>query len=201
MVVQEVTESHICDNHISGTSIGWLLGDLVYNTIIRHRFPNDLNQPHTRRSKSIHWCFRQSTWQSVHSRWRGVLTTLHTSRSHWRCSLHTVKLGGTMRKIEAQMNAAIAGRRNWAKDNTRVEVNKHGDTFVYLHGHNIATISNEGDIRLSSCGWETVTTKSRLNAILDCFVHNIRIFQRDWQWYISGRDFTEQFFDGYVIQR
>ena len=35
-----------------------------------------------------------------------------------------------MRKIEAQMNAAIAGRRNWAKDNTRVEVNKHGDTFV-----------------------------------------------------------------------
>ena len=48
-----------------------------------------------------------------------------------------------MRKIEAQMNAAIAGRRNWSKDNTRVEVNKHGDTFVYLHGHNIATISNE----------------------------------------------------------
>ena len=89
-----------------------------------------------------------------------------------------------MRKIEAQMNAAIAGRRNWAKDNTRVEVNKHGDTFVYLHGHNIATISNAGDIRLSSCGWETVTTKSRLNAILDCFVHNIGIFQRDWQWYI-----------------
>ena len=45
-----------------------------------------------------------------------------------------------MRKIEAQMNAAIAGRRNWAKDNTRVEVNKHGDTFVYLHGHNIACL-------------------------------------------------------------
>ena len=45
-----------------------------------------------------------------------------------------------MRKIEAQMNAAIAGRRNWSKDNTRVEVDKHGDTYVYLHGHNIARI-------------------------------------------------------------
>ena len=106
-----------------------------------------------------------------------------------------------MRKIEAQMNAAIAGRRNWSKDNTRVEVDKHGDTYVYLHGHNIARIADNGDIQLSSCGWETVTTKSRLNAILDCFVHNISIYQRDWQWYISGRDFTEPFFDGYQILR
>ena len=106
-----------------------------------------------------------------------------------------------MRKIEAQMNAAIAGRRNWAKDNTRVEVNKHGDTFVYLHGHNIATIANNGDMTLSSCGWETVTTKSRLNAILDCFVHNIGIYQKDWVWYITGRDFNEPFYDGYQILR
>ena len=105
-----------------------------------------------------------------------------------------------MRKIEKQMNSAIVDGRNWSKDNTRVEVAKDG-TFVYLHGHNIATIFNNGDIRLSSCGWETVTTKSRLNAILDCFVHNIGIFQRDWQWYITGKDFTEPFFDGYVIQR
>ena len=106
-----------------------------------------------------------------------------------------------MRKIEAQMNAAIAGQRNWSKDNTRVEVDKHGDTYVYLHGHNIARIANNWDMQLSSCGWETVTTKSRLNAILDCFVHNISIYQRDWQWYISGRDFTEPLFDGYQILR
>ena len=105
-----------------------------------------------------------------------------------------------MRKIEKQMNSAIVDGRNWSKDNTRVEVAKDG-TFVYLHGHNIATISNEGDIRLSSSGWETFTTKTRLNAILDCFVHNIGIFQRDWVWYITGKDFTEPFFDGYVIQR
>ena len=106
-----------------------------------------------------------------------------------------------MRKIEKQMNSAIVDGRNWAKDNTRVEVNKHGDTFVYLHGHNIATISNNGDIRLSSCGWETVTTKSRLNAVLDCFVYGVGIIQRDFQWYITGRNFRESFFDGYLIER
>ena len=105
-----------------------------------------------------------------------------------------------MRKIEAQMNAAIAGRRNWSKDNTRVEGDKNGDTYVYLHGHNIARIANNGDMQLSSCGWETVTTKSRLNAILDCFVHNVGIFQKDWIWYISGRDgLFEPFYDGYQI--
>ena len=106
-----------------------------------------------------------------------------------------------MRKIEAQMNAAIAGRRNWSKDNTRVEVDKNGDTYVYLHGHNIARIANNGDIQLSSCGWETVTTKSRLNAILECFVHIIGIYQRDWVWYIQGRDFNVPFYDGYQILR
>ena len=105
-----------------------------------------------------------------------------------------------MRKIEKQMNSAIVDGRNWSKDNTRVEVAKDG-TFVYLHGHNIATIFNNGDIRLSSCGWETVTTKSRLNAILDCFVHNIGIYQRDWVWYIQGRDFNVPFYDGYQILR
>ena len=105
-----------------------------------------------------------------------------------------------MRKIEKQMNAAIIGGYNWSKDNTRVHVDKDG-TYVYLHNHNIARIANNGDMQLSSCGWETVTTKSRLNAILDCFVHGVGIIQRDWQWYVTGRNFRESFYDGYQILR
>ena len=106
-----------------------------------------------------------------------------------------------MRKIEAQMNVTIAGRRNLYKDNTRVAVEKNGDTYVDLHGHNFARIADNGDIQLSSCGWETVITKSRLKEILDCFVHNIGIYQRDWVWYIQGRDFNVPFYDGYQILR
>ena len=48
-----------------------------------------------------------------------------------------------------------------------------------------------------SCGWQTVTTKSRLNAILDTFFHNVRIVQRQFEWYIDG----DSFFDGYTIIR
>ena len=56
-----------------------------------------------------------------------------------------------MRKIEREMQRALCDRRNWRKDNTEVAINDAGDSFVYLHGHNIATIANNGDIRLSSC--------------------------------------------------
>ena len=102
-----------------------------------------------------------------------------------------------MRKIESEMQAAIVERRNWSKSNTSVSVDSEGNTFVTLHGNLIATIFNNGDMKLSSCGWQTVTTKSRLNAILDTFFHNVRIVQKQFEWYIDG----DSFFDGYTIIR
>ena len=90
-----------------------------------------------------------------------------------------------MRKIEREMQKALCDRRNWRKDNTEVAINDHGDSFVYLHGHNIATIANNGDIRLSSCGWQTNTTKSRLNAVLDTYLHGASIFQKNFDWYFD----------------
>ena len=79
-----------------------------------------------------------------------------------------------MRKIEEQMNMAIRSRKNWAGSNTTVRCyKKDGITTeidVLLHGNCIAwfdTASN--DFNISSAGWETVTTKSRLNAILEEF--------------------------------
>ncbi len=113
-----------------------------------------------------------------------------------------------MRKIESEMQAAIAERRNWSKYNTCVSVDSDNNTTVTLHGNTIATIFNNGDMRLSSCGWQTVTTKSRLNAILDVFFHRLGIWQKDFVWYIghwdsdnSGCRCAEEFFDGYSIVR
>jgi len=102
-----------------------------------------------------------------------------------------------MRKIESEMQAAIVERRDWHKDNTVVSVDSDGNTDVRLHGHLIATIFNNGDLKLSSGGWETVTTKSRLNAILDCFFRSLRVYAKDFIWYIG----EDKFFDGYTIVR
>ena len=103
-----------------------------------------------------------------------------------------------MRKIEKQMQDAIRNRvEYWNGGNTTVETDKEGNQFVTLHGNLIAQISNFGDIKLSSCGWQTVTTKSRLNAILDTFLSGIGVYQKDFVWYINDREF----FDGYTITR
>ena len=103
-----------------------------------------------------------------------------------------------MRKIERQMQDAIRNRvEYWDGGNTTVETDKEGNQFVTLHGNLIAQISNFGDIKLSSCGWQTVTTKSRLNAILDTFLNGIGVYQKDFIWYINDREF----FDGYTITR
>jgi hypothetical protein len=102
-----------------------------------------------------------------------------------------------MRKIESEMQAAIVERRDWSKSNTSVTVDSEGTTQVRLHNNLIATISNNGDVKLSSCGWETNTTKSRLNAVLDCFFNNLTIFQKNFVWYIG----TDEFHDGYQIIR
>jgi len=79
-----------------------------------------------------------------------------------------------MRKIEEQMNMAIRSRKNWSGSNTTVQCFKENgvttEVNVLLHGNCIAwfdTASN--DFNISSAGWETVTTKSRLNAILEEF--------------------------------
>ncbi len=102
-----------------------------------------------------------------------------------------------MRKIERQMQDAIRNKVNWSSGNTTVFNDNEGNQFVTLHGNLIAQISNFGDIKLSSCGWQTVTTKSRLNAILDTFLSGIGVYQKDFVWYINDREF----FDGYTITR
>ena len=102
-----------------------------------------------------------------------------------------------MRKIETEMQNALCNRVNWSKANTSVSVDNEGNQFVTLHGNLIAQISNFGDIKLSSCGWQTVTTKSRLNAILDTFLSGIGVYQKNFEWFIGGDDF----FDGYTIHR
>ena len=104
-----------------------------------------------------------------------------------------------MRKIEMQMQDAIRNRRNWAGSNTSVSVDEEGFTSVRLHGTRIAEIEPNGDIILSSCGWDTPTTKSRLNAIVDVFLTGCQIFQKDFTWYVG--DLNTPFFDGFRISR
>ena len=90
-----------------------------------------------------------------------------------------------MRKIETQMNAAISNNENWESGNTSVTFDAEtGVSQVFLHGNHIADVGDTF-IRLFDGGWQSNTTKSRLNAILsehgdegDC------VFQKNFDWFV-----------------
>ena len=106
-----------------------------------------------------------------------------------------------MRKIERQMNFAISNRGNWSSSNTQVSYNENTNcSSVYLHGHQIATFDhNLKAVKLSSCGWQTVTTKSRLNAILDEVKWGCKVFQKNFEWFVTYNGETKDFFDGMIL--
>ena len=88
-----------------------------------------------------------------------------------------------MRKIESQMNAAITNKVDFKSANTEVIACSHVSD-VYLHGNLIARIG-ETWIELFDGGWQSVTTKSRLNAILaDHGVAGEYVFQKKGTWFV-----------------
>ena len=106
-----------------------------------------------------------------------------------------------MRLIEKQMNFALSNKANWSKSNTQVVYNESTNcSSVYLHGHQIATLDhNTQALKLDSCGYQTVTTKSRLNAILDEVKYGAIVYQKNWNWFVSFRQSKTSFFDGIVL--
>jgi len=106
-----------------------------------------------------------------------------------------------MRKIETQMNAAIQANKNWTSGNTAVYFDSEsGVSVVRLHGNKIAEIG-EDSMTIFDGGWQSVTTKSRLNALCDAFGYSGEgVFQKNWTWFVrlwTGTEFhTTEFRNG-----
>jgi len=94
------------------------------------------------------------------------------------------------------MNAAITAGKDWRLDNTMVTT-VNGVSHVFLHNNKIAEVG-DNFIVLMDGGWQSNTTKSRLNAILR--THGIGdegIFQKNFQWFFNSPQFgTIPFFSG-----
>jgi len=115
-----------------------------------------------------------------------------------------------MRKIEKQMCSAIHYNQNWQSGNTSVHFDPEtGVSVVRLHGNKIAEVSDT-DVTIFDGGWQSVTTKSRLNALCDEFcIKGEGIFQKDFKWFvrkfvgqssITGKVFNvDDFTNGYVF--
>jgi hypothetical protein len=99
-----------------------------------------------------------------------------------------------MRKIETEMNIAISNNENWQSANTRVNFDPEtNESTVYLHGNKIAEVGDDY-IRLFDGGYQSRTTKSRLNAILaEHGAPGEYVFQKNFEWFIRLWNGTEFF--------
>ena len=92
-----------------------------------------------------------------------------------------------MRLIEQQMNEALNNQSNWSKDNTMVTYQPLDNvSYVYLHGHHIATYSHLGLELLPNletlAHWPTATTKSRLRAL------GVNVYTRKGITYVNDKE-------------
>ena len=103
------------------------------------------------------------------------------------------------------MNRAIVNKADWMIDsnhsNTSVEYNSNTNcSTVVLYNTAIATYDhNTQALKLNTGGWHSVTTKSRLNAILQELKWGASVYQKAFDWYLSYNNQTVDFWDGMIL--
>jgi hypothetical protein len=88
-----------------------------------------------------------------------------------------------MRKIETLMNAAITNGRNFRSAILPSLTKMAWQLLLFTATRLLRLVIISS--RLFDGGWQSNTTKSRLNAILQ--VHGIRgegVFQKNWKWFV-----------------
>ena len=96
-----------------------------------------------------------------------------------------------MRQITRDSVDAFMSARKFRKQNMEVKVLPNV-TILLLHGNEIAYRYNDVDRTLSitDCGWQSVTTKERLNGI-----PNVQIQQRNFEWFLNGKQWNGNLID------
>ena len=96
-----------------------------------------------------------------------------------------------MRQITRDSVNAFMSARKFRKQNMEVKVLPNV-TILLLYGNEIAYRYNDVDRTLSitDCGWQSVTTKERLNGI-----PNVQIQQRNFEWFLNGKEWNGNLID------
>lgn len=77
------------------------------------------------------------------------------------------------------------------QNNTYLEGRINGDIAVRLHYTHVVRYRSNGEIILDSGGWQTVTTKARMNTWAP-----VRVMQRNYVWSVCAISDIQGFFDG-----
>jgi len=76
----------------------------------------------------------------------------------------------------------------------------NGYTCIRYHSTEVVKF-NHDKIILNSNGWETHTTKQRMNQASNQYGLGYQVFQKDYIWFVNYEGFTIQFYDGMELTR
>ena len=99
------------------------------------------------------------------------------------------------------MCKAVQSSKDWKSANTSVHFNEENNTSVVrLHGNKIAEVGDDF-LTIFDGGYQSVTTKSRLNALINEFCNAVTdgVFQKNYQWFISDNKVIHSFSNGYTF--
>ena len=103
-----------------------------------------------------------------------------------------------MRQITKDSVNAFYNGDTFKRDNTQVYINEVGENCLKLHRTVIARIQWDGKLWLNTDGWTSVTTKERLNGVLNKLNLVIKQKQGRWRVYDLKGD-SVPFIDGMEI--
>lgn len=85
-----------------------------------------------------------------------------------------------MKKITEEAIRAFTSGSAFHRGNTSVRV-KNGRVSLHLFGNRIA-YQQDGQLFISTCGWQSDTTKERLNGLPGVAIH-----QKNFIWYLNDK--------------
>lgn len=95
------------------------------------------------------------------------------------------------RKITRESVDKFLSRETFKKSNMEVEkcynafTGSVNEFRLKLHGNTIAVLDEFNMLSISNAGWESNTTKERLNGL-----PNVRINQKKFKWYLNGNEWN-----------
>ena len=91
-----------------------------------------------------------------------------------------------MRRISEDAARSFVARRKFNRSNTSITVDDDGRAVLSLHGNAIAAIHG-GELYITLAGWNTTTTRERVNGILQTYYDSYKL-------QVGNDDFTPYFY-------
>ena len=89
-----------------------------------------------------------------------------------------------MKLTSVRASSAFMNHIKFTSANTKIKIDTKGNARMFLFNNLIAIHHKDGLVSITNCGWRTVTTKERLNALPMVTIHSSRSvwYLNDMKW-------------------